>query len=255
MRHWSLVLILALAAAEAGAQFAAPGGTVPVVANNAGAAGTFWRSDVNIVNVGGIDTQVVLQLFPELVGGSPAFDLAILDPIGLAAGEQLSISNVVQTRFGLVDAKGGLRIYSNNGAPLVISSRTYTSDPSSGGTYGQDVNGVMVAREAWASGLRHDSLYRSNLGIFYPGLEPAQFSVMVYSSDGEEVGSGTISFSQAGFIQRSLDSFNVSMMIDGYLKLTCSDPTVGWFAYASRVDQISGDAVFRPARGRYEDVN
>jgi hypothetical protein len=226
-----------------------------VVANNAGAAGTFWRSDVNIVNVSGIDTQIVLQLFPELIGGSPAFDLAILNPIGLPAGEQLSISNVMQTRFGLVDAKGALRIYSNNGAPLVISSRTYTSDPSSGGTYGQDVSGVMVAREAWASGLRHDSLYRSNLGIFYPGLEPAQFSVTVYSSDGEEVGSGTISFPEAGLIQRSLDSFNVSMMTDGYLKISCSDPSVGWFAYASRVDQISGDAVFRPARGRLEDVS
>jgi hypothetical protein len=34
----------------------------------------------------------------------------------------------------------------------------------------------------------------------------------------------------------------------------CSDPTLAWYAYASRVDQVTGDAVYRAARGRQSDL-
>ena len=33
------------------------------------------------------------------------------------------------------------------------------------------------------------------------------------------------------------------------LFITCSDSSSGWYAYASRVDQATGDAVFRPMKG------
>jgi len=32
------------------------------------------------------------------------------------------------------------------------------------------------------------------------------------------------------------------------------DPTLAWYAYASRVDQVTGDAVYRAARGRQSDL-
>jgi len=34
----------------------------------------------------------------------------------------------------------------------------------------------------------------------------------------------------------------------------CSDPTLTWYAYASRVEQITVDAVYRAARGRQSDL-
>ena len=55
------VAILALLLAQpAAAQFLSPGGTIPVVANLPGVAGTYWRSDVTIANVSDTDTTVGL---------------------------------------------------------------------------------------------------------------------------------------------------------------------------------------------------
>ncbi len=247
-----VALFLVTTVTELQAQVVGPGGTIPVVANNAGLGGTFWRSDVSIINVGEIDTQVILQLFPEIASGVAAFELAQTNPIDISAGSQLSFSNLVQTQFNLVNVKGSLRIFSTNGAPLVLASRTYTSD-SSQGTFGQDVTGVLVTNQAWAAGLRNDSLYRTNIGIFWPGFDTARFTITVFDSGGAELASGTVTFHQAGLQQRTMDSLGVSLLIDGYVEISCDDTFSGWFAYASRVDQISGDAVYRPLLGRLID--
>ncbi len=245
-----VLLVAMVLVPEAPAQVIGPGGWIPVVANNVGLAGTFWRSDVSITNFGETDTQVVLRLFPEIVGGTAAFELVQTDPIDLDAGEQLTLSNVVQTQFGMVNAKGALHVYSTDGTPLVLASRTYTSDPDDGGTYGQNVNGVMVIGRAWAAGLRNDGLFRTNIGIFWPGFGSAQFTITVYDSSGQEMASDTVSFNEFGLQQRTFDSLGVALLVDGYVEVTCSDSFSGWYAYASRVDQISGDAVYRPLLGQ-----
>jgi hypothetical protein len=246
-----LVLVL-ICSVEAGAQFVAPGLLIPVVANLPGVNDTFWRSDINVLNVGASDTSIRLQVFPEIIAGVPAFETAITGPIMLAAGQQLTFTNVLQTHFALLNTKGALWIGSTDGSPLVISSRTYT-DAEGGGTYGQDVNSVLVNDTAWASGARHDGFYRTNIGIFWPWDmgqgESVQFDIKVYSSAGEEVGSGTLGFTQAGLQQYSLTGFGVDLLFDGYVVFECSDDFSYWYAYASRVDQITGDAVYHIARG------
>jgi len=257
MRSSRALVIASLAVllwcADAGAQFAAPGGVVPVVANLPGLANTYWRSDVNVLNVSETDTEVVLSLFPELYGGSiAAFEPVQNDPIELPAHQQLTLANVVQSQFGLVNTKGSLWLSSTSGAKLVISSRTYTQ-AATGGSYGQDVSSVLVAGEAWASGVQHDGFYRTNFGIFWPwdmgAGESVHFTVTVYSGDGEAAGSGTVNFTRAGLVQLSLGEIGVGTLLDGYVHFSCSDTTSPWYAYASRVDQVSGDAVFRIARG------
>lgn len=245
-----------LAAAPAAAQFVAPGGTLPVVANLPGLNGTLWRSDVSVLNVGDADTQVMFQLFPEIVGGQPAFDGVTVGPILLRAGEQLTRTNVLQSMFQLVNTKGALRVWSTDGAPLVIASRTYNNPGS--GTFGQDVSSVLVASRAWAAGLEHDSLYRTNLGIFWQFDEPIAFDIAVYRADGTEVGSGTVSFPGAGLIQVPLSSLGVDPgvqpLLDGFVLVTCPDSLALWYGYVSIVDQVSGDAVLRPLRGFQSDL-
>jgi hypothetical protein len=242
-----------LSSSFAGAQFVAPGGVIPVVANLPGVNDTFWRSDVTILNVGAADTSVVLQLFPEIVGGEPAFEPQISNEIQLAVGQQLNLTNVVQSQFQLVNVKGTLWVSQYGGfEPLVLSSRTYTN-ADTGGTYGQDVTSVLVATQAWAAGLQHDGFYRTNLGIFWPWTlaegESVTFQVTVYDSDGNETGSGALDFTDAGLQQVSLSRFGVDLLLDGYAVISCSDVQSSWYAYASRVDQVTGDAVFRVARG------
>jgi hypothetical protein len=242
----------------ASAQYVGPGAAIPVVANNPGVNDTYWRSDVSILNVDEVDTSVRLLLYPEIRGGQPQFPEPIeSDEMSVAAGTQLTLTNVVQSVFGLINEKGALQVWSTNGTPLVVSSRVYTVG-TDGGSYGQDVSGVMVARKAWASGIRHDSMFRTNVGISLlvdplPG-STTTFTVTVSNAEGDEVGSLLWSFAQAGLQQRSLDAFDVGTLIQGSVRFECDDPTVMWYAYASRVDQINGDAVFRIARGYQSDL-
>jgi hypothetical protein len=243
-----LVVLVVLWSGLASAQFVAPGAVVPVVANLPGVNDTYWRSDVNILNVGPADTSVVLQLFPEIVDGEPAFEPRTSAPLTIPAGGQRTLANVVQSQFQLFNVKGALSIFSTDGSPLVVSSRTYTP-ASVGGTYGQDVSSVLVSGSAWASGVQHDGFYRTNVGIFWLWDQDVDFTVTVLSAAGDVVGSGTVSFSAAGLQQLSLDRFGVDTLLDGYVVFECDDIEAIWYAYASRVDQSSGDAVFRLARG------
>jgi len=256
-RVFLMLLLIVIGIPEALAQFVGPGGTIPAVANLPGRNGTLWRSDVNVLNINQTDTSVVLLLQPEISGGEPAFEPRVTDPIQIPAGTQLTLTNVLQTQFDLLNTKGGLTIFSLDGAPVVISSRTYTV-AEGGGSYGQEVAGKLVASTGWVSGLRHDSLYRTNVGVFLPvDPEPSSaaiFTVTVYRADGSEAASGSILFDSAGLQQKSLDAFGVVALLDGYVEITCSDPSFAWYGYASIVDQLTGDPVYRAVTGRESDL-
>ena len=255
------LIILAMAflamAAPAAAQFVAPGGTIPAVANLPGENNTFWRSDVSILNLSPTDTSVVLLLLPELKKSGPAFEPQITDPIPIVGGGQLTLANVVTSVFGLRNKKGGLSIFSTDGAPLVLASRTFTRDE--GGSYGLNVTGILVADTAWVAGVEHDGLFRTNVGVFLPvDPQPGQsliFTVTTKDAVGLEVASGSLTFDQAGLKQESLEFFGVEdPLIDGSLIIRCSDPTAIWYAYATVIDNISGDSVYRAAISRQSSI-
>lgn len=259
MRRLTHLLLLSLMTASlASAQFVAPGATIPVVASAPGLNNTDWRTDVSVVNLGTADTSIVLLLLPEIRNGVPSFEPVITEePIVIAAGSQRTMRNIVETVFDMSDTKGALSVFSADGAPLVVSARIYTRGDD-GGSYGQNVEGLLVANDAWTAGISHDDFYRTNIGIYLP-FDPApgtttRFRIRVYDKDGEEVGIGTINFSTAGVQQLSLSAFGVGTLLDGYVEFDALDPTVDFYAYASRVDQISGDAVFRQAKGRQSDL-
>ncbi len=236
----------------AGAQGIGPGGAVPAVANLPGLAGTFWQSDVVVQNPGETQISVRLLLFPEIRDGSPEFEPLVSDSESIPALGQKTFANVVQSVFGKINAKGALSVISEDGSPIVIGSRTYTFR-SDGGTFGQEVFGVLVSDRAWAAGVKNDSLYRTNIGVYLP-VTPAQgstvdFEVIVRDPTGAEVGRGTMEFPAAGMQQRNLSFLGADQLLDGSVEVISSDSSFFWYGYISRIDQISGDAVFRPLRG------
>jgi len=258
MRRVAVMAFVVMAVAvSAGAQFVAPGGTVPVVASIPGLNNTDWRTDVSVVNLAGTETSVLLLLQPEIANGAPTFDPILSDPVNIAAGDQRTFRNIVETFFGLSNTKGALSVFSDDGAPLVVSARIYTLDDD-GGSYGQNVEGVLVKNSAWAAGIAHDEFYRTNFGIYLPFNPPlgqtTRFVVSAFDREGEQVGTADVFFGAAGVQQRSLNALGVQGLLDGYLEIRCLDPSVAFYAYASRVDQISGDAVFRQAKGRQSDL-
>ena len=258
MRQHVMILMVASAmaamAVPAAGQFVAPGMTLPVVANLPGLNNTFWVSDVTVLNLGDEQTTVLLQLFPELVGGEPTFELeepTVTEQI--PARSELLLSNVMQ-RFGLFNKKGSLMVYSTDGTPLVITSRTYTFGGCGGGSYGQNVIGSVAANQAFLGGLRHDAMYRTNIGIFWLFDETGQFTITVYDADGSQVAQGSLVFEQAGLQQISLSNLGIDQLTEGWATIQCSDSELVWYAYGSKVDQATGDAVYQAALSQQGDL-
>ncbi len=255
MRRIVLLASMAiLAAVPLSAQFLAPGATIPAVANLPGKMGTYWRSDVTVTNVSSQDTTVILELFPEIRDGAATFERP--DPVqfDLAANQQLVLSNVVQTRFGLQNVKGALRVYSTDGVPLVISSKTWT--PGNGGSYGQGVYGLLVANTAWVGDLVQNGLYRTNIGIFWQWDQPVTFTIRFHAADGTLIQENQVTFEEAGLKQFSLDpTLGISSLPSGWAEIICSDDALGFYAFSSRIDQTTGDAVYQAAVGRFVDVS
>ncbi|MEJ2189872.1 MAG: hypothetical protein P8Y93_10780 [Acidobacteriota bacterium] len=254
MRRVMVLTAVVLAwSAVAVAQFVAPGGSIPVVAHLPGEEETFWYSDVSIYNLSSAATSVTLVLFPELTDEGPTFEMMTYGPVAIPGGGQVTLPDVVERSFQLHGVKGGLSVFSDDYLPLVLASRTYTDAPD-GGSFGQNVTGVAVSRKGWVAGIQQDGFFRTNVGIFLP-TDPSPdtivFSVTVRDGDGEEVGSGSLLFDQAGLRQKNLALFGVQPpLLDGTVEIRCNDDYVVWFAYASVVDQVTGDAVFRPAIGQ-----
>ncbi|MCP4901097.1 MAG: hypothetical protein GY906_29355 [bacterium] len=237
------------------AQFLGPGGTIPAVANIPGFSGTFWRTDVSILNPNEGSTTVVLQLFPETnPGGDVTFETQLADPFSIPGNTQVTLTNIVQSKFGLINKKGSLMVYTTDGAPIALNARTFTVD-NEGKSYGHGVTGALASGSAWVNGLAQDSLYRTNIGIFWPWEERVTFTISAYHSDGRLAGAGPVTFVRSGLQQPPLTQFGVENMVDGYVVITCSDPTAIWYAYGSRVDQNSGDAVLKAALGYRFEVN
>ena len=250
--------LILLASAPVSAQFVAPGGMIPAVANISGGAGSFWRSDVSILNLHSADTSVVLLLLPELKNAGPDFEPQTSDPLPIIGGGQLTLANVVTGVFGLRNVKGGLAVFATDLSPLVIASRTYTN-ADQGGSYGLNVYGVLVADTAWIANVEHDGFYRTNIGIFMP-TDPQEgqstaFYVTVYDDEGAEVGSGSLVFDQAGLWQKNLDYFGVDdPLLDGWVEIRCADPIAIWYAYSTVIDQVTNDSVYRPAVTRQSSI-
>jgi hypothetical protein len=249
-----MALLILLVALPASAQFVAPGGAIPVVANTPGENGTFWRSDISVRNVGSTDTEITLLLLPEIRNSGPTFEAAVSDPIPIPGNGQVTIQNVVTSIFGERNKKGGLSVFANDGAPLVLASRTYTN-AAEGGSYGLNVYGVLVGDTGWIAGVREDAFYRTNIGIFVPvdppEGQPYVFTVTTTDSDGLDVAQGSVTFTQAGMQQKGLDAFGVSdALLDGSVRIRCNDPTAIWYGYATVIDNASQDSVYRPAVGQ-----
>ena len=247
-----LALTVILAALPAAAQFVAPGGTVPAVSGTVnGENGTVWRSDVSVLNVGSAATSVVFVLFPEIRNSGPVFDVQQSEPMVIEGNSQITIANVVTGMFGERGKNGALSVFSTDGTPLVVASRTYTPGPS-GGSFGLSVYGALVADTAWIANVEQDGFFRTNVGVFTP-IDPPEsqsliFTVSVFDADGLEVGSGSIAFEEAGLQQKNLDFFGVDdVLLDGWVEIRCSDPTAIWYGYATVIDNVTGDSVYRAA--------
>src|SRR3954453_320866 len=144
---------------------------IPADGAQPGNGGTFFRSDVTIINYRDADQRVRLQWLPHNVSGAggAAVETTIAARSGIAREDFVTTG---RARAGLgpilvtaIDATGAF----DTRAQLVGTSRIWTPQPASGGTPSQpspsvatsELNSTVVA----ILGARGDARYRPHAGI------------------------------------------------------------------------------------------
>jgi hypothetical protein len=218
---------------------------IPVIAKALGANGTDWRSDVWIYNP--LEETQTLQLTFTDAQGSQTQTLEIP---GL---EDLIIGNIGDSLFHLDgDRSGGLQIQSQNG--LVVTSRTY-NDQGNAGTFGQ----TIPAKTEWEMLQAGDTgrmlqlagtrTFRTNVGFTNFSGQDAQVEASLYGLTGALLGSKT--YAVPAYLNVQINDIFADMGIAGDVPVARADVRIlgggPVYAYASVVDNSTGDAIFIPA--------
>jgi hypothetical protein len=232
---------------------------VPTAAHLTGHNNVNWRTDLEVQNPGPGQARYWIALLARGQDNSdPAHADLTLDP-----GQSVRYTDILQTLFGFPGA-AALCIVPVEGT-VVATSRTYADSGS--GTYGSFVpavvrtNAIAFGDDARLIGLSHDpSLaagFRTNLGLVNANASPVKVEADFYLAGGTLL--GTASYDLQAFEFRQIDGafeqFTRERVEDGYVvaRMTSGaegqmlDATFRLFAYASVIDNLTGDPTYVPA--------
>jgi hypothetical protein len=220
---------------------------IPVVAHAPGSAGTYWKSDLSIVNP--YNWQEIRVYLQVMVSDQPNSNLPEKSVI-IPAGGSVYLEDVLDSVFNLTGT-AAMIVRTKDTRKFTVTARTYTG---ADGSYGQTENGQMAMNRgqevAFITGVKSSASFRSNVGIVNASFFSANFKVYIYSSDGLLMGQETVTVDKWSHTQRSVRSI-ADRFDHGYVKIWCQAPasqSIEWIAYVSVVDQTSGDAVFLEER-------
>lgn len=242
---------------------------IPAVGHAAG-NNSQWQSDVRISNLGAQAMNYLLFFTPSGTAGTGNVKQA---SITVGAGQTVALNDVVKSWFGIgaagesatgimeirpqseaiTTASGSsLATASSLGSASVATSRTYNL--SATGTFGQFIPAVPFSKFVGKGStlslqqVAQSSQYRTNVGVVEASGEPATVQFTVFSSSGQELGTWTESL-QAGE-HRQFDRVLAQHGIQiegGRVEVDVVSDTGKITAYASTVDNQTGDPIFVPA--------
>jgi len=221
---------------------------IAAAAHVPGVAGTNWRTDLELHNPSGEAASARVEL---LRSGQSNPSPANAD-LSVPARSSVRVTDAVEALFG-VEASGALRVLSPSGE-LLVASRTYTL--AAPGTYGQAIPAATADRAvAFGAEARLTQLaaaadlssgFRTNLVLLNPDSTPVEVTVDLHDADGELLGTLEVSL-LAGEQCQLNDVF--ARVTDravevGYAVVRTSTPGGRVLAFASVVDNLTGDAVW-----------
>lgn len=221
---------------------------IPAAANAEGANQTQWRTDLQVKAQGGEPAAFTIELLESRANNTSPTSLAYT----LGTDESMRLGNVLDVEFGFTGT-AALRITATDGQ-ITATSRTYNDDPA--GTYGQTVpavdadGGVGIESQSTLILLSRSSDpsvgFRTNLGVVNLTDSSTAIDIDLHNADGTTIGS--LSKNLKPFEHRQFndvfDMVGAGDVADGYAVLRTSTAGGSFVAYASVVDNGSGDAVF-----------
>jgi|GEM_PF-3245953 len=221
---------------------------IPAVAKTAGANSTFFQSDLRLINAGASDATVQLTFLPSNVDDSNATTVSLT----LVARTSRAIDDVLGSLFQQTNAGGALRVKSSG--DVIVESRTYTPSAGCPGTYGQYIPGIDASK----AGLRQivpgvklskdlTSGSRTNIGVVNVGGQQLAVAVTLRDGDGTSIATASISVPPFAHTQQAVAGLfaqSGTTLENAFVELSAS---TAFLAYASIVDNLSGDSIFVPA--------
>lgn len=253
MRRTIVTLVATLIAIAASAQNMTTRGPVaqlliPAAGAQQGGNGTFFRSDISLINYRGTDQRVRLQWLPQDVTGvglAPT-DITINAASGIASEDFVT---TVMGRSGLgailvtgIDAGGN----PDPSALLVATSRIWTPEPGSSGTQSQSLPSIATTDIASGAvsilGARREVRYRVNAGIVNLSASTQTYQVSLLGSFGTEVHqSAPVPAMSMTLFGLTGQSSTIPLQIN-VVNIGTPPRSTFWVAYASSVDNVTGDA-------------
>jgi subtilisin-like proprotein convertase family protein len=202
---------------------------------------SFWRSDVFISAPGDSGGTFALTYVNAVTGEQ------ITKHGSVAARQAVRLDDVAGNYFGRPNTLGTLR--ADLTGNLVATSRTFTT--SSSGTFGQFIPllagvGNGVPRELLH--VERSSAFRTNLGAINTGDGDEVVRFTLYDAGGHTLGSTDQTVGPLRVIQFPLDLITSGAVVDGRVEAQVISGTGGGVAWASVIDNVTGDPIFVPAQ-------
>ncbi len=246
LRRFTLALLattvaLSFAAPVAAVQIGSDQVVVPVVAHLPGNYGTQWRTDVWIQNPYGDTSGVTLNYYPTTGG-------VLTHTVQVEGYHGLFFHDIVLETFGLESSKGMLIVSADN-TGVEVRARVYNAGNACG-EFGQAVPGLpldRLGRQGVLSGLTTVAGTRLSIGIANPTDESYSVTIMVYDATlNETLASHEIDLAPHELVQldRVADLWNLPQRDDVSIRTYSNDNAYSFYAYASVVNDDTGDATF-----------
>ena len=217
---------------------------IPAAALAAGAADSFFQTDVDINNAGPTADTFAFQWLPRGENNSEPLQSS---GISIGAGESIRFENVLQEVFDFEPNVAGALAVVSNTTDLKIMSRTYdVSQADTLGTFGQALPGVPAADLIGQNDAKriifmseNDDL-RANLGCVNGVNDNVPIDITTYDSEGtmletQRMSLGPYSNNQINQI------FLASAPTNGYVDVTSIKASAGFYCYGSVLDNGSND--------------
>jgi PKD repeat protein len=224
---------------------------IPAAAHASGAAGTNWRTDAAFLDFSSEGMQCTLSLLKA--GADNSFPQQIAFPLG--SGQSLGFDDILMGQYGFTGAAALSAVCTGTG--LLVNSRTYNDLTAEGkGTFGQNVPGFAeselfgVQETAMVLQLHKNSRYRTNLGFASISTQPIDLTVWLFSNAGVPLGTQTATLPPYGYTQINdiFGAVGAGDITNGYAMIYSTSDWAKYMAYASAIDNPSGDPVFISAR-------
>jgi len=217
---------------------------IPAASLAAGAAGSFFQTDVDIENG---DDVLATFAFLWLPRGADNKEPVQSDSFMLGPGASARYPNILAEVFGLsADVNGAIAIISDS-EDLAVMSRTYNlPNAKASGTFGQAIPGVPDDELLRAGDrgriifMSQDDDFRANLGCVNGRIYNLRVFIDLYDPEGALLETKTMDL--APWSNKQLNKiFNAYAPTDGYAVVRSNTSGAAFYCYGSVLDNTSSD--------------